>query len=89
MAVHVNAYAILNAARASSRVESKVGKGQSSGLTINGISVHPRIAASHPRSLSFCMTLLKYSLDFSVNILFTSSLNMILSICSRSFSSGK
>ncbi len=37
-----------NAARASSLVESSVGSGESDGVTISGISVHPRTTASHP-----------------------------------------
>ena len=40
-------FAILNAARASNRVESRVGRGEASGVTTNGISVQPRTTASH------------------------------------------
>jgi hypothetical protein len=41
---------LANAARASRRVESSVGKGEFESSTISGISVHPRITASQPSS---------------------------------------
>jgi hypothetical protein len=47
------------AALASRRVESNVGKGQSSGSIRSGISVHPRTAESQPFSLSLLIILLK------------------------------
>jgi hypothetical protein len=41
---------LAKAARARSRVESSVGKGEFESSTISGISVHPRITASQPSS---------------------------------------
>ena len=47
------------AARASSRVESSVGRGQSFGFTSRGISVHPSTAASQPFCLNSFITWLR------------------------------
>src|SRR5690242_5033510 len=52
-----------SAARASRRVESSVGSGEFASLTIRGISVQPRITASHPSSFMRAMTLWKYATD--------------------------
>jgi hypothetical protein len=43
-------------ARASNRVESSGGSGESSGITSRGISVHPSTTASQPSSLNSRMT---------------------------------
>jgi len=48
--------AFRTAALASNRVESKVGNGEASGVTNNGISVHPSTTASHPSSFSARIT---------------------------------
>src|SRR3712207_1005010 len=53
--------ALLKAALASKRVESRVGRGVSSARTIKGISVQRRTPASHPRSFNWPATSLKYS----------------------------
>lgn len=44
--------ALRTAARASSRVESRIGSGDDSAVTSNGISVHPSTTASQPSSFS-------------------------------------
>src|SRR5207249_11880149 len=44
---HTHWHPIFNAARASKRVESRVGRGEASGVTTSGISVQPRTTASH------------------------------------------
>src|SRR6266404_8930330 len=80
--------ALLRAALASKRVESKVGRGVSSGRTINGISVQPRTTASHPHASNFPATSLKYSRDFSGKTPLTNSLKIISLIVSLSASSG-
>src|ERR1700686_2043408 len=80
--------AFLNAALASRRVESKVGKGASSGRTIKGSSVHPSTTASPPRSFNLPATSLRYSREPSAKMPLTSSLKMISLILSRSASSG-
>ncbi|MNE63292.1 hypothetical protein D3C80_1586360 [compost metagenome] len=49
----------VSAARARRRVESRVGSGEFSSLRINGISVQPRITASHPSPLSRRITVWK------------------------------
>ena len=80
--------AFLKAARASRRVESKVGSGVSSGRTIKGISVQPSTTASQPSDLSFSITSLKYKRDDSGKTPLTNSLKMISLILVRSRSSG-
>src|SRR4029453_4328354 len=76
--------AFFKAALANKRVESRVGNGQSSGLTIKGSSVQPSTTASHPRSFNLPATSFKYSREPSAKMPLTSSLKMIWLILSRS-----
>lgn len=58
--------AFFKARQASNLVESRVGRGQSAGLTIRGISVQPKTTPSHPFSFNSKITSLKYNLDVSL-----------------------
>lgn len=49
--LHFDTLALCSAARASSRVESRVGRGEFESLMMSGISVQPRTTASHPTCL--------------------------------------
>ena len=66
------------AARASSRVESSVGTGETSGVTRSGISVQTSATASQPRPASSAMTRTYAAREPAVKTPFTSSSKMIL-----------
>ena len=78
----------LSAFLARRRVESTTGKGEFFEFMTSGISVHPRMTASQPESLSFWMTFIMLLLEGSVIFPVTNSLKIIELMFSWSFSSG-